>query len=58
MTWHHSTERVFGLQVEVVARFSSHQTLTKTAGRKTTPAMAGGITTYPWSLTQLAELID
>jgi len=27
-------------------------------GKKTTPAMAAGITTYPWSLTQLAELLD
>jgi IS1 family transposase/lambda repressor-like predicted transcriptional regulator len=36
-----------------------HQTLTKAAGgKKTTPAMAAGITTYPRSLTQLAELLD
>ena len=35
-----------------------HQTLTKAAGKRTTPAMAAGITTYPWSLTQLAELLD
>jgi hypothetical protein len=36
-----------------------HQTLTKKAGgKKTTPAMAAGITKYPWSLTQLAELLD
>ncbi|HEY7202157.1 MAG TPA: hypothetical protein VIC57_18190 [Candidatus Dormibacteraeota bacterium] len=35
-----------------------HQTLTKTADKRTTPAMAGGIATYPWSLTQPAELLD
>ncbi len=35
-----------------------HQTLTKKAGKKTTPAMAAGITRAPWSLTQLAELLD
>jgi hypothetical protein len=36
-----------------------HQTLTKAAGGKTTtPAMAAGITRYPWSLTQLAEPLD
>jgi hypothetical protein len=36
-----------------------HQTLTKKArGKKTTPAMAARITKYPWSLTQLAELLD
>jgi IS1 family transposase len=36
-----------------------HQTLTKAAGgKKTTPAMAAEITKYPWSLTQLAELLD
>src|SRR5439155_10969628 len=34
-----------------------HQTLTKKARKRTTPAMAVGITTYPWSLTQLAELL-
>ena len=35
-----------------------HQTLAKKAGKRTTPAMAAGIATYPWSLTQLAELLD
>jgi IS1 family transposase/lambda repressor-like predicted transcriptional regulator len=36
-----------------------HQTLTKAAGgKKTTPAMAAGIARAPWSLTQLAELLD
>jgi hypothetical protein len=36
-----------------------HQTLTnKAAGKKTTPAMAAGITKYPWSLTQLAGFLD
>lgn len=35
-----------------------HQTLTKKAGKKTTPAMAAGIARTPWSLTQLAELLD
>jgi IS1 family transposase len=35
-----------------------HQTLTKQHGRKTTPAMAAGIATHPWSLTQLAELLN
>jgi hypothetical protein len=34
------------------------QTLTKKAGKRTTRAMAAGIATYPWSLTQLAELLD
>jgi IS1 transposase len=35
-----------------------HQTLTKKAGKRTTPAMAAEIASYPWSLTQLAELLD
>jgi IS1 family transposase len=35
-----------------------HQTLTKQAGKPTTPAMAAGIARAPWSLTQLAELLD
>jgi len=35
-----------------------HQTLTKRAGRPTTPAMAAGLVSYPWSLTQIAELLD
>lgn len=32
-----------------------HQTLTKQHGKPTTPAMAAGIGTYPWSLTQLVH---
>src|SRR5262249_52400497 len=35
-----------------------HQTLTKKAGKPTTPAKAAGIARYPWSLTQIAELLD
>ena len=35
-----------------------HQTLTKKAGKRTPPAMAAGIEGAPWSLTQLAELLD
>jgi IS1 family transposase len=35
-----------------------HQTLTKAAGTPTTPAMAAGLADYPWSLTQLAELLE
>ncbi len=35
-----------------------HQALTKKAGKRTTLAMAAGIATYLWSLTQLAELLD
>jgi len=35
-----------------------HQTLTKKAGKPTTPAMAAGVASYPWSLPQLAELLD
>ncbi len=35
-----------------------HQTLTKKAGKPTTPAMAAGVETFPWSVTQLAELLD
>ena len=34
------------------------KTLTKRYGKPTTPAMAAGGATYPWSLTQLAELLD
>jgi predicted kinase len=33
-------------------------TLTKKDGKPTTPAMAAGIARAPWSLTQLAELLD
>jgi hypothetical protein len=36
-----------------------HQTLTEVAGgKKTTPAMAAGVARAPWSLSQLAELLD
>ena len=35
-----------------------HQTLTKEAGRPTTPAMAAGLARYPWSVTQIAALLD
>lgn len=35
-----------------------HMTLTKRYGRLTTPAMAAGVADYPWSLTQIAELLD
>lgn len=35
-----------------------HQTLTKKYGRPTTAAMAAGIADHPWSLTQIAELLD
>ena len=35
-----------------------HQTLTKVAGRKTTPAMAAGVMAHPLSLTQLVEILE
>ena len=35
-----------------------HQTLTKKAGRKTTPAMAAGVERYPWSVRDLVGLLD
>jgi IS1 family transposase len=35
-----------------------HQTLSKAAGKQTTPAMAAGLADHPWSLTQLAELLE
>lgn len=35
-----------------------HQTLTKAAGRKTTPAMAAGVMTHPLSITQLVEILE
>jgi IS1 family transposase len=35
-----------------------HQTLSKAAGKPVTPAMAAGVEHYPWSLTQIAELLD
>ena len=65
---HSADERFFGrgssLEHAVALHFMHynfcrpHQTLTKKAGKKTTPAMAAGITRAPWSLTQLAELLD
>jgi hypothetical protein len=36
----------------------THKTLTKRHDKPTTPAMAAGLATFPWSLTQLAELLD
>ncbi len=36
----------------------THQTLSKRAGRPTTPAMAAGVETHPWSTFQLAQLLD
>ena len=35
-----------------------HQTLTKRYGTPTTPAMAAGVARYPWSVTQIAALLD
>ena len=35
-----------------------HQTLTKRHGRPTTPAMAAGVETRVWSLTDIAALLD
>ena len=35
-----------------------HQTLTRRYGRPTTPAMAAGVADYPWSLTQIVELLE
>lgn len=35
-----------------------HQTLTKKAGRKTTPAMAAGVTKHPWTVHDLVGLLD
>jgi IS1 family transposase len=35
-----------------------HQTLTKKYGKPTTPAMAAGVETHPWSITQLCELLE
>ena len=32
----------------------THQSL----GKRTTPAMAAGLARHPWSLTQIAELLD
>jgi IS1 family transposase len=35
-----------------------HKTLTKRYGRPTTPAMAAGLAKAPWSVFQIAELLD
>jgi IS1 family transposase len=35
-----------------------HQTLTKKYGKPTTPAMAAGVESHPWSITQLCELLE
>jgi len=35
-----------------------HQTLTKAAGRPTTPAMAAGVADHVWSLFEIAALLD
>lgn len=35
-----------------------HQTLTNRFGCPTTPAMAAGVALYPWSTTQIAQLLD
>jgi hypothetical protein len=35
-----------------------HQTLSKAAGTPTTPAMAAGVSSHPWSYTQIAGLLD
>ncbi len=36
-----------------------HQSLTvKATGQRRTPAMAAGVAEYPWSLTQIAKLVD
>lgn len=35
-----------------------HQTLTKHAGTKTTPAMAAGVTEHPWTVHDLVALLD
>jgi IS1 family transposase len=35
-----------------------HATLTKRYGKPTTPAMAAGVATYPWSVHQLVGLLD
>lgn len=35
-----------------------HKTLTKRYGKPTTPAMAAGIAQHPWSVFQIAELLD
>jgi hypothetical protein len=35
-----------------------HKTLTKRYGKPTTPAMAAGLAQHPWSVFQIAELLD
>jgi IS1 family transposase len=35
-----------------------HETLSKRYGRPTTPAMAAAVARYPWSVTQIAQLLD
>lgn len=38
-----------------------HQSLknwTPALGKQVTPAMAAGVAEYPWSLTQIAKLLD
>ncbi|MDQ1481372.1 MAG: hypothetical protein QOI44_2233, partial [Actinomycetota bacterium] len=35
-----------------------HETLSGKGRGKVTPAMAAGVEKYPWSLTQIAELLD
>lgn len=35
-----------------------HSTLTKTAGKKTTPAMAAGLTSEPWTIETLVAMMD
>ena len=35
-----------------------HETLTKAAHAKTTPAMAAGVESHPWSVSQLCELLE
>jgi IS1 family transposase len=35
-----------------------HQSLRDERGRRITPAIAAGVTEYPWSLTQIAALLD
>ncbi len=36
----------------------THETLTKAAKVPTTPAVAAGVETYPWSISQLCELLE
>jgi hypothetical protein len=35
-----------------------HETLSKQYGHPTTPAMAAGLARHPWSVTQIAQLLD